>query len=256
MQRFRKSRRLMSVILTLLMLLSVCPLGAFADGEFTPDCKISLNNDGITVSEGFSLKTITTPANLIINCQVKGRPEEFLDATVGSTYLLTLPLSASYQAYSNTGGLIGAYQNHPLGGGKGHFAATTDPSKSHFGTHMVNNGKVNTKNDNYIVTKETLKDVASSDWYAGFVGSANKYGIASGVGNGLFNPGGTITRQEAATMVANAAALCGLDTKMEDFAARDLLAQFGDYVIEPKTCVTRAEIAQMLFNMLTVANLI
>lgn len=126
-----------------------------------------------------------------------------------------------------------------------------------------------------------FKDVAASDWYAGFVGSANKYGIASGVGNGLFNPGGTITRQEAATMVANAAALCGLDTKMEDFAARDILAQFGDYVsvaawargpmafcyregilddsvlnIEPKTCVTRAEIAQMLFNMLTVANLI
>ncbi len=127
----------------------------------------------------------------------------------------------------------------------------------------------------------TFSDVSPDAWYAGFVGGANKYGIASGVGNGLFNPGGTITRQEAATMVANASALCGLDTKMEDFAVRDILAQFGDYIsvaawakgpmafcyregilddsvlnIEPKTCVTRAEIAQMLFNMLTVANLI
>lgn len=126
-----------------------------------------------------------------------------------------------------------------------------------------------------------FRDVKSDAWYAGYVGTAHKYGIVSGVGNGLFNPNGTITRQEAATMIANAAALCGMDTKMEDYEARDILAQFGDYVtvaswakgpmafcyreailddsplnIEPKTCVLRGEIAQMLFNMLTAANLI
>ena len=124
-------------------------------------------------------------------------------------------------------------------------------------------------------------DVAVSAWYAGFVGTANQYGIVNGVGDGKFNPGGTITRQEAATMVARAAKLCGMDTAMTAAETRDMLAQFGDYVtvadwaqdslafcyregildqsdlnVQPTKAILRGEIAQMLFNMLTKANLI
>jgi hypothetical protein len=72
-----------------------------------------------------------------------------------------------------------------------------------------------------------------------------------------------------------------MDTKMAAAETRDILAQFGDYVtvagwaqdalafcyredildqsdlnIEPGKAITRAEIAQMIFNMLTKANLI
>jgi hypothetical protein len=82
-------------------------------------------------------------------------------------------------------------------------------------------------------------------------------------------------------MVARAAKLCGMDTDMDAAAVRDILAQFGDCVnvsswaqsalafcydegilnqsdlnIEPTVAVTRAEVAQMLFNLLTKANLI
>ncbi len=126
-----------------------------------------------------------------------------------------------------------------------------------------------------------FSDVPEDKWYAPFVGTANRYGIVSGVGGGKFNPEGTITREQAATMVANAAVLCGMDTEMPVSAVRDVLSQFGDYVtvsswaqapmafcydngilgdealdINPREAVTRSEIAAMLFNLLLKANLL
>lgn len=128
---------------------------------------------------------------------------------------------------------------------------------------------------------KAFTDVPSSKWYAGYIGAANSSGIVNGVGSGKFNPDGTITRQEAAAMVARAAKLCGLDTEMDAGATKDVLAQFGDYrsvaswakeslafcyytnildqsalKIEPTKAILRCEIAQMLYNMLTAAELI
>lgn len=128
---------------------------------------------------------------------------------------------------------------------------------------------------------KAFTDVPSSKWYAGYIGAANSSGIVNGVGSGKFNPDGTITRQEAAAMVARAAKLCGLDTAMDAAATKDMLAQFGDYRsvaswakkpmafcysvnildqsdlnIEPTKAILRCEIAQMLYNMLTAAELI
>ena len=134
-----------------------------------------------------------------------------------------------------------------------------------------------------LAAKDTkaFTDVPSSKWYAGYIGTANSSGIVNGVGSGKFNPDGTITRQEAAAMVARAAKLCGLDTAMDAAATKDMLAQFGDYRsvaswakepmafcysanildqsdlnIEPTKAILRREIAQMLYNMLTAAELI
>ncbi|MCQ2405701.1 MAG: S-layer homology domain-containing protein [Oscillospiraceae bacterium] len=126
-----------------------------------------------------------------------------------------------------------------------------------------------------------FSDVAPDKWYAAYIGTANKYGIVNGVGGGRFNPEGTITRQEAATMVARAAKLCGMNTEMSTGEIRDVLAQFGDYVTiaswaqgtmafcyangildqndidtRPSVPILRCEIAQMLFNMLSEANLL
>lgn len=128
---------------------------------------------------------------------------------------------------------------------------------------------------------KAFTDVPSSKWYAGYIGAANSSGIVNGVGSGKFNPDGTITRQEAAVMVARAAKLCGLDTEMDAGATKDVLAQFGDYrsvaswakeslafcyytnildqsalKIEPTKAILRCEIAQMLYNMLIAAELI
>ncbi len=124
-------------------------------------------------------------------------------------------------------------------------------------------------------------DIPPGEWYAGYVGTAYTYGIVTGRTATTFDPGGTITRQEAAVMVARAAKLCGMHTEMGTGAVRDMLAQFVDYVqvadwareslafcysvdildqsaleIKPETAITRSEIAQMIFNMLGGANLL
>lgn len=124
-------------------------------------------------------------------------------------------------------------------------------------------------------------DVPAQSWYAGYVGSAYSYGIVSGVSAGAFNPEGTITREEAAVMVARAAKLCGLDTALGAGAVRDMLAQFTDYItasdwarpslafcyredilsradleIRPGAAIKRCEVAGMLFRLLGAASLL
>ncbi len=131
------------------------------------------------------------------------------------------------------------------------------------------------------IANDKFTDVLSSDWYAPYVGTAGSYGIVNGTSETTFNPNGTISRQEAAAMVARAAKLCGMETETEVGMIRDVLAQFGDYVktaewsrealafcynknildqsdleIRPNDNILRSEIAQMLFNMLGSANLL
>ena len=126
-----------------------------------------------------------------------------------------------------------------------------------------------------------FKDVTTNDWFYNYVGTAYSYGIIKGVSENEFNPNGTITREEAAVMVTRAAKLSGMDTEMDAPSIRDVLAQFFDYVkasdwaqsslafcynekilddsvmdIKPKEAVTRAEIASMLYNMLSLAKLL
>ena len=128
---------------------------------------------------------------------------------------------------------------------------------------------------------QVFTDVTAEKWYAAYIGTAHQYGIVNGVGDNRFEPEGTITRQAAAAMVARAAKLCGMDTTMDNGAARDILAQFADYVttdewareslafcyssgilddsdlnILPKTAIKRCEIAQMLYNLLATAKLL
>lgn len=130
-------------------------------------------------------------------------------------------------------------------------------------------------------TTTTFTDVKSDAWYAGYVGTAYSKGIVSGTTATKFNPEGTITREQAAAMVARAAKICGMDTSYDNQAARDVLAAFGDYVkvseyalaplafcydnnilddsefeILPKTNIKRCEIAQMIYNMLGEAELL
>lgn len=128
---------------------------------------------------------------------------------------------------------------------------------------------------------DAFTDVPSTAWYAPYVGTASTYGLINGVGEGRFNPDGTITKQEAAVMVARAAKLCGMDTELDTATVRDVLAQFTDYVTTPewareglafcyqegilddsameiqgKTEILRCEIAQMLYNLLSSAKLL
>ncbi len=128
---------------------------------------------------------------------------------------------------------------------------------------------------------DVFDDVPENSLYAPYIGTAYACGIVSGTSKTAFDPHGTITREEAATMVARAAKLCGMDTELDTASTRDILAQFTDYVqssswtlsslafcyrediipqedieIMPKAAVKRCEIAEMLFRMLGAANLL
>ena len=124
-------------------------------------------------------------------------------------------------------------------------------------------------------------DVASGTWYEGYIGTASTYGIINGRGSGIFDPEGTITKQEAAVMTIRAAKLCGLDTTMKSASVRDVLCDYADYTsvadwaqselaycylnglldasalnVEPGRKILRCEVAEMLYRMLKLAQLL
>lgn len=130
-------------------------------------------------------------------------------------------------------------------------------------------------------TAAEFADVTKNDWFYDSVNTAFSYGLVKGISDAEFNPNGTISREEAAVMVARAAKLCGNNIDSDTATVRDILAGFIDYVktsewsrtalafcfeknilsdevmeIKPKEAVTRAEIAQMLYNMLLISRLI
>lgn len=128
---------------------------------------------------------------------------------------------------------------------------------------------------------DAFVDVVPGDWFAPYVGTASQYGLINGVGEGRFDPNGSITRQDAAVLVARGAKLCGMDTDLDPGAVRDMLAQFADYITTPAytrqglafcysagllddspleingtAAIQRCEIAQMIFRLLGSAKLL
>ena len=155
------------------------------------------------------------------------------------------------------------------GKGGGKFAPNDSLTRAEFAAMAINALGLNQKQTT------AFSDVKSSRWFSGYVGGVCHYGIASGKGNGRFDPDGTITRQEAAVMVARAAALCGMDTEMTAARIRRVLAAFSDYVtaadwaqeplafcyssgilaadalaVRPAQAISRGEAAQMFFALL------
>lgn len=126
-----------------------------------------------------------------------------------------------------------------------------------------------------------FSDVPAGNPYEAYIDTAYSYGIVGGITSNTFVPNKTITRQEAAVMIANAAKLCGMNTALDTIEIRDMLAQFTDYTksaewarnglafcykenilsqdeveIQPLKPVTRAEIAEMLYRLLQASNLL
>lgn len=157
----------------------------------------------------------------------------------------------------------------------GLFVPDNGMTRAEFATIVVRGLGLTPKANN------AFKDVAANAWYAGFIGTASDKGIINGVGDGKFDPNAGITRQEATTMVARAAKLCGIDTELDETAARDEISQFGDYMqaekwawqglavcckngildtsvmnLEPKAAAKRCDIAQMVYNLLDKAELL
>lgn len=158
---------------------------------------------------------------------------------------------------------------------KDKFEPNSNMTRAEFATIIVKSLGIETKGE------EKFKDIKKSDWFFDYVATANRYGIVNGVSKDEFKPNNTISKQEAAIMLTNAAKLAGMDIEMDKASVRDNLSQFEDYVlvkdwampslafcyredilddssmsIDPKKIITRGEITQMVFNMLGKANLL
>ena len=126
-----------------------------------------------------------------------------------------------------------------------------------------------------------FNDVKPTDWYTDYVNTAYYYGIVNGVTETEFYPDGTITVEQAMTMICRAAILCGMDNILDDIGTRNILAEFTDYTeisdwakssvafcyengisnrndieIKPLDAVKRCQVADMLYNLLKGAMLI
>lgn len=115
-------------------------------------------------------------------------------------------------------------------------------------------------------------DVTADDWFAPFVYALSSRGIINGVGDGSFAPHATITRQDAAVIINRAAAFGGISLGEQrtsagfadeaDIAAyakeavdtlykAQLINGMSDTLFDPHSGVTRAQAAQMIYNLLT-----
>lgn len=128
---------------------------------------------------------------------------------------------------------------------------------------------------------DVFYDVPQSKWYSVYISSAFTYGIITGRSSDIFDPEGTITNQEAAVMVARAAKLFGLNCSLSDDVSSSLLSEYSDgggvsswaarsvaYCIKsgilepddnyllPKDGIGRSDIADMLYNLLKIADML
>jgi uncharacterized lipoprotein YddW (UPF0748 family) len=115
------------------------------------------------------------------------------------------------------------------------------------------------------------QDVQSSDWFASEVAIAHKSGIVTGMSDTIFNPNGTVSREQMATMLVRAYQIkhphvkeLNRDIKFSDFMSVqewakpfvNQAAQLGLVtgrevnVFAPSALLNRAESAQAIFNLL------
>jgi hypothetical protein len=127
-----------------------------------------------------------------------------------------------------------------------------------------------------------FSDIASTEWYCGYVKTAAAYGIIKGYSDTVFGPNDTITREQAMTMIARAMKITGLNGNLIESETSKLIGAYadgktisdyaddsiatclktgvvsgrGNNTLAPKAHVTRAEVAAMIERLLQKSNLI
>jgi hypothetical protein len=130
--------------------------------------------------------------------------------------------------------------------------------------------------------KTQFADVAQSEWYAGYIGTAQEYGLIDGYNSTSFGPQAKITREQAMTIIARGMKLTRLAPALAQEQTQALLAKYADgnlaaeYAREsiaasletavvqgrssselaPKSNVTRGEVATMAQKLLIKSGLI
>ena len=118
-----------------------------------------------------------------------------------------------------------------------------------------------------------FSDVDPDAYYADAVTWASANGLMSGIASGLFGPDDLVTREQAATTLHQTFSLLGIDSPEPDLSVLDQFAdqgQIADYArahmaamvskgfmsgtgagLSPKNSLTRAEMATLLYRLLT-----
>ena len=126
-----------------------------------------------------------------------------------------------------------------------------------------------------VTGSSSFTDVDPSAYYAAAVTWASSNGLVSGVGEGRFAPDDLVTREQAATILHQAMPLLGLSSTEPDLSVLEQFAdqgQIADYArphmaalvsqgllsgtgdgLSPKGNLTRAEMAALLYRLLTAA---
>ena len=157
---------------------------------------------------------------------------------------------------------------------KGYFYGTSETSfspnkpitRGQFVTVLGRMLNVNTS----IYNSQNFNDVKSSMYYSSYIAWANKMGIVSGVGQGRFAPDKELTREEMAVIMSKFLKVSNKslnakgnsngfkdDGKIESWAKEAVkeMAKLGvvngmsDGKFAPKSPFTRAQVAQVLFNI-------
>ncbi len=116
---------------------------------------------------------------------------------------------------------------------------------------------------------DNFDDAGEGLWYTGYLAAAKQLGISNGVGDNKFAPEKKITREEMIQLVYNYHKSIGIDVTAEDagFADADQISDWakdavnyakktgiingvGDNMFAPKGDATRAQLAQIFYNML------
>ncbi|WP_171638557.1 S-layer homology domain-containing protein [Paenibacillus plantarum] len=128
-------------------------------------------------------------------------------------------------------------------------------------------------------TPSSFTDVAATVWYASEVGTAAKYGLVEGVGEGRFNPDAQITREQMVVMMMKAIGLVqgtsafNAASTNTSFADQDLVSDYArsavanavgkglvqgktETTFAPQDVATRAEAAVIIKRVLQYVNLI
>lgn len=158
--------------------------------------------------------------------------------------------------------------------GKGYFFGLSNaefgPNKSitrgQFVTVLGRMLNVNTS----IYSAQNFNDVKSSMYYSSYIAWANKMGIVSGVGQGRFAPDKELTREEMAVIMSKFLKVSNKSLKakgnsngfmddgkieswakeaVKEMAKLGVVNGMGDGKFAPKSPFTRAQVAQVLFNI-------
>ena len=158
------------------------------------------------------------------------------------------------------------------GYGDGTFLPSNNITRAEFTKLIVGiEEKLKTSNENDDKQSEnsdvSFSDVNENDWFAPFVASAAKSGFING-SDGKFRPNDNITREDAALIIYRMLTAIGKKPSgykpfadrndISDYAKDAVLALGGAKIVQgsgenmflPKNNITRAEAAQLLYNVL------